>query len=87
MLQGAITVEDRAQMEPPAIGRLSEIQKPTLILVGAEDLPDVLAIAELLEHGIQGATKVVVPDAAHLLNMERPKEFNELMLSFLASSN
>jgi pimeloyl-ACP methyl ester carboxylesterase len=87
MLHGAITVEDGAQMEPPAIGRLSEIQKPTLILVGAEDLPDVLAIAELLEHGIQGATKVVLPDAAHLLNMERPKEFNELMLSFLASSN
>lgn len=66
MLQGAITVEDRAQMEPPAIGRLSEIQKPTLILAGAQDLPDALAIAGLLEKGIQGATKVVLPDAAHL---------------------
>ena len=78
MLQGAITVEDRAEMEPPAIGRLSEIQKPTLILAGAEDLPDILAIAGLLSEGIQGATKVVLPDAAHLLNMERPNALTTL---------
>ena len=87
MLHGAIAVEDGAQMEGLAIGRLPEIQKPTLILAGAEDVPDVLAIAGLLEHGIQGATKVVLPDAAHLLNMERPEAFNELVLGFLAGDH
>ena len=87
MLDGAITVEDGPQMEPAAIGRLSEIQKPTLILAGAHDVPDILTIAGLLEHGIHGATKVVLPDAAHLLNMERPKAFNELLLNFLARAD
>src|SRR3981081_2172380 len=38
-------------MEPPRIGRLSGIQTPTRILASAEDLPDVLAIAGLLERG------------------------------------
>ena len=87
MLRGAIAVEEGVQLEPPAIGRLSEIQKPTLILAGAQDLPDVLVIAGLLEHGIPGAKKVVLPDTAHLLNMERPADFNELLLGFLDRSS
>jgi 3-oxoadipate enol-lactonase len=71
------------QLDPPAIGRLSEIHAPTLVVVGAEDVPDVLAQADLLATSIPSVRKVVVPDAAHVLNMERPDLLNRLVLDFM----
>ena len=46
-------------------------------------MPDILAIADLLEHGISGAKKVVISGVAHRLNMEKPLEFNQIVLGFL----
>ena len=71
-------------LDPPAVDRLGEVRAPTLVIVGDQDLPDVLAGADLLASGIPGARKVVVPDAAHMVNMERPEAFNRLVLEFLA---
>jgi pimeloyl-ACP methyl ester carboxylesterase len=73
------------ELEPPAISRLGEIRVPTLIVVGDLDVPEIVARATLLEQGIAGARKVVVPGTAHVLNMERPEEFNRLVLDFLES--
>ncbi len=70
-------------LEPPAAGRLSEIRVPTLVIVGALDQPDEVATADLLVEGIASAKKVVVPDAAHLPNMEHPDQFNRIVLDFL----
>ena len=70
-------------LEPPAIGRLEEIKAPTLIIAGDEDLPHILATADLLSARIAGARKVVIHDAAHLPNLEHPDEFNRLLLDFL----
>jgi len=70
-------------LEPPAISRLSEIRVPTLIIVGDEDVQDILVIADILEAGIAGAKKVVIPGTAHHLNMEKPEEFNQVVLTFL----
>lgn len=72
-------------LEPPAAGRLGEIGVPTLVIAGAEDQPHVLASANLLETSIPGARKVVMPDTAHVPSMERPQEFNRLVLDFLES--
>jgi pimeloyl-ACP methyl ester carboxylesterase len=47
------------------------------------DMPDILASADLLHHGIAGARKVVLPGVAHVPNMERPEQFNRLVLDFL----
>ena len=33
---------------------------------------------------IAGAQTVVLPDAAHMLNMEHPDDFNQLVLDFLS---
>ena len=33
--------------------------------------------------GIPGAKIVVVPGAAHLVNIDRPKEFNQAVMEFL----
>ncbi len=70
-------------LEPPAISRLSEIHVPTLIIVGDQDVRDILKIADILEKEIPGAKKVVIPGTAHHLNMEKPDEFNRIVLDFL----
>ena len=70
-------------LEPPAISRLSEIHVPTLIIFGDQDVRDILKIADILEKEIPGAKKVVIPGTAHHLNMEKPDEFNRIVLDFL----
>ena len=72
-------------LEPPAISRLSEIHVPTLIIFGDQDVRDILKIADILEKDIPGAKKVVIPGTAHHLNMEKPEEFNRIVLDFLGS--
>ena len=73
------TVSDVPQMD-----RLDEIKVPTLILVGDRDQPDVMEIAEVLEDEIAGAKRVEIEHAAHLINFERPREFNRAVLDFLS---
>jgi pimeloyl-ACP methyl ester carboxylesterase len=70
--------------DPPAIGRLGEIRVPALVIVGANDVPAILKTADVLADGIDSARKVVIPDSAHVPNMEHPQEFNRLVLEFLA---
>ncbi len=72
-------------LETPAISRLGEIHVPTLIIVGSADVRTILVIADILEKGIKGAKKAVIPDTAHHLNMEKPAEFNQIVLNFLQS--
>jgi pimeloyl-ACP methyl ester carboxylesterase len=72
-------------LEPPAVDRLDEIRVPALVVVGELDTPKTLAAADLLAEKISGARKVVIKDAAHLPNMEKPQEFNRHVLAFLNS--
>jgi pimeloyl-ACP methyl ester carboxylesterase len=69
--------------EPPAADRLHNIHAPTLLMVGDEDQPRVFAAADLLEKELPNRRKVVMHGTAHLPNMERPEEFNRLVLDFL----
>jgi pimeloyl-ACP methyl ester carboxylesterase len=70
-------------LEPPAAGRLGEIKVPTLVIVGDLDMPSVLQACDLLAKGIEGAKKVVIPGTAHMVNMEKPEEFNRVVMDFL----
>ncbi len=63
--------------------RLSEIQAPTLVVVGAEDVPDIHAIADKLASEIPGARRATIENAAHVPSMERPEEFEQLVLGFI----
>lgn len=69
-------------LEPPAIGRLSEIRVPTLVILGEWDGPNPL---EQLTADIPGAKKVVMAETAHHPFMEKPTEFNQIVLDFLGS--
>jgi pimeloyl-ACP methyl ester carboxylesterase len=71
-------------LDPPAIGRLTQISVPALIVAGDLDQQHMLEIANLLANGIPGAQKVVMGGTAHVPNMEQPSEFNRLVVDFLA---
>ncbi len=71
--------------EPPPIERLHEIRAPALVVVGERDLPDFLIIADILAENLSRARKVVVADAGHLPNLERPEEVNAALRSFLST--
>jgi 3-oxoadipate enol-lactonase len=81
-----VPIPDKAEelsLEPPANTRLGEIQIPTLLSVGEYDLPDKQELTEQLAVEIPQAQLIVIPDAAHIVNMEQPAEFNRLVLEFL----
>jgi pimeloyl-ACP methyl ester carboxylesterase len=68
-----------------ALGRLSEIQAPTLIVVGESDMADVHAHSGVIQEGIEGSRRVVLTHSGHLPHFEVPDAFNPLVLEFLAS--
>ncbi len=74
------------ELQPPAAARLTEIEVPTLVVVGDQDVSDILKIADLLAKGIPKARKVVIPGTAHMLSLEKPEEFSELVVDFLKQS-
>lgn len=56
---------------------------PTLVILTGERGPDVGEFDEALITGIAKSAKVTVPDASPTLNMDRPEEFNRIVLEFL----
>ena len=73
----------RFSEKPLAIERLSSIRSPTLVLVGDLDMSDILAISDELSRKIPTVKKVVIPGAAHMLNLEQPTRFNQEVRQFL----
>jgi pimeloyl-ACP methyl ester carboxylesterase len=75
---------DEDLLVPDVGNRYVEISVPTLVLVGSEDIPDMHTIADQLASGITGARKAEIDGAAHVPNLEKPEEFDRLVLDFLA---
>jgi 3-oxoadipate enol-lactonase len=82
--EALLDAADVRDLEPPALGRLAEITAPTLVAVGADDVVDIRTLADRLADELPGAIRLPdVPNAAHLLPLERPEPVNEALLSFL----
>jgi 3-oxoadipate enol-lactonase len=64
--------------------RLSEIQAPTCIMVGDQDLLKGPRYARLLKRHIAHAEYHELVGAGHASCWERPQEFNSILLGFLA---
>ncbi|MCB0109461.1 MAG: alpha/beta hydrolase [Caldilineaceae bacterium] len=71
-------------LDPPAAERLGELTCPTQIIIGALDQPVMRRAADLMANTIAGAQKVVIPETAHLPSMEQPRQFNQILSTFLA---
>ena len=80
---GSVAVPQTQSYDGPAYKRLAQIRVPTLVVAGARDAPDALANYDHWAKGIPNAKKAVFPNAAHLVNIDMPKEFNQTVLEFL----
>jgi pimeloyl-ACP methyl ester carboxylesterase len=70
-------------LNPPAVDQLGDVRAPTLVLFGDQDQPDVVAGSEGIAREVPGARSALIPNAAHMVNMEQPETFNRLVLDFL----
>lgn len=85
-LQAPVWEEVQEELLVPDVGsRYDEVRVPTLVLVGGEDVPDIHEIADRLASGIPDARKVVIAGTAHVPSIERPEEFDRLVLAFLGT--
>jgi len=86
ILDNYASVIDKYPETPPEfdmMSRLAEIRVPTLVMIGDNDLPDMQAISRLVADRINGAKRLLIPNAAHLPNLENPILFNRSVINFL----
>lgn len=78
-----VTHNDMPLPEPAILPNVRDIRVPTLILIGSEDIADNEAVAGALVVSIPGASRIVVPDTGHLMYLEKPQQFFDLVNKFL----
>ena len=74
---------EEEELDPPVNERVGEVRCPTLVLVGDEDVSDMVAIAAHVADSVNGARIVHVSGAAQVPSLERADEVNVLLLAFL----
>jgi len=62
---------------------LGHIHVPTLLVAGAQDTVAPPAVLQGMAAAVSGARCVTLADAGHLPHLERPDEFDEVLLEFL----
>ncbi len=72
-------------LEPPAYGRLAELTVPVLVTVGDLDLSAALTQYDFLLSAVPLATGHRFADSAHLPSVERPHEFERVLLEWLSA--
>lgn len=77
------TAHEEPEVQWPELPPLSSLLVPTLVVIGDDDKPDFLAIAEHLAEEIPDADLAVVAGAGHLVGLDQPEELNALLLEFL----
>ncbi|MCX5974442.1 MAG: alpha/beta hydrolase [Coprothermobacterota bacterium] len=76
-------VKEKSPEGPPAAKRLGELRARTLVVLGAEGIAPILEIGEVLAREIPGTGKMLIPEVAHHLPLEKPEEFNRIILNSL----
>ncbi len=81
--EGASAALAGMAQRPDQTELLSRIIAPTLIIVGREDSITPVADSEMMHREIGGSRLEVIEGAGHVSNLEKPEEFNEVLLKFL----
>lgn len=79
-----INKDPELKLDPPAIQQLDGINLPTLIVTAEHDHESSREIADIMERTIANAKKTDIADAGHFMLMEKPAEFNKIVLDFIA---
>jgi pimeloyl-ACP methyl ester carboxylesterase len=77
--------DPQGTLQSNAAGRVADIRVPTLIVAGERDLAACLELADVLAKSVPGSRKVVVAGAGHMVHMDKPEEFNEIVSAFVSS--
>jgi pimeloyl-ACP methyl ester carboxylesterase len=64
------------------MGRLGEVRLPTLVICGEEDQLTPPKYSQFLVDHIQGARLVTIPEAGHMVMLEKPQETTDTMAGF-----
>ncbi len=67
---------------PCVIDELPRLRMPSLVIVGEED-EAYLRAAEVMAAKLPNATRVTIPKAGHIVNLEEPEAFDAAVASFL----
>jgi 3-oxoadipate enol-lactonase len=67
----------------PAIERLDELKAPTLLIVPGRLPQDLVKLAALLANRLRAAQREVVRGGGHMLHLDQPVVFGELVVPFL----
>ena len=81
-------IEGKPQsLDPPAAKRLADVSVPTLVMVGEVDEAGGVSAGRHLAASVPGARLVEFPGVAHMIQLEEPGRFNQLVLEFLADAD
>jgi len=80
----AAALRGRAE-RPDYVDLLARITVPTLVVVGEQDEFTPVRDAEFMHFRIPNSVLAVIAGAAHMPNLERPHEFNDVLDRFLTS--
>lgn len=69
---------------PPSVTRLSEIDSPTLMIVGEDDIADVHAFSGAIQGALPVVRREVWKDDGHLVQLEKPAEVANRLKTFIA---
>lgn len=81
--EGIATAAMALRDRPDSMDTLATATVPALILVGRDDTVTTINDAHMMNQAIAGSRLVVIPDAAHLVNLEQPAEVDRALLNFL----
>ncbi len=63
--------------------KVNTLTLPTCIIVGEQDKLTPVKYSKYLNEVIKGSSLSIIPNAGHLVSMERPMEFNKALRNFL----
>jgi 3-oxoadipate enol-lactonase len=66
--------------------RLKEIECRALVICGEQDAGTPPAMARQIHENLPGSRLALIPQAAHLANLEQPEAFNRVLSDFLTKS-
>ena len=75
-----------ADYRPDIADRLGEIAAPTLVIAGENDIADFRLIADVLAENLPDARLAIIANCWHLPPVEKPAEFNHLLIDFLCGA-
>lgn len=73
-------------LEPHPGVRLAEVKVPTLVVSGELDHSDFIHTANMLVANMPNARHATFKNSAHFPNLDSPKEFNEIVVSFFQNN-